>query len=299
MAAKQKIAILGAGGMIGSKLARYLSHRDDLQFLPLTYEQLDVTNKPAMREALRSLNPDWVVYAAAFLGPDQCHKEPLKSYAVNYQGVADLAEILVEMQGPKLIHFSSDFIFDGTQGGYTEQDVGLPVNYYGLHKYFADEAIRLSGVDAYVLRIASVIGAEGPLQRDFLKAILGRVAGGAEKLSVIEEYQISTSTPKFLAWVIGELLTKRPAFGLYNSVASGVTSWRALAIAALDELGIKIPVDPIAASAFPTPAARPPKTWLKTDKLSAAIGKLPDWESVIRAQVRDLKDAYLEVAKKK
>jgi dTDP-4-dehydrorhamnose reductase len=295
--ASQTVAVLGAAGFIGSKLVTYLGSNPEVRLVPFTRTDLDLSDRKAIAAMLAAQKPDWVINCVAFLNADRCEKEPQSSYDINFKAAAGLAETMAEYGKAKLIHFSSDFVFDGRSGGYDEKAVPLPISYYGLHKYMADEAITASGIPAYILRIASVIGA-GEGKRDLVKALLGRVADGASRLSVIKEYEISTSTPKFMAWVIEKLLAAPPAPGVYNTVADGITSWYDVARTAFSQLGVDTPFDVIPADAFPMPAKRPPKSWLKTEKLKSAIGPLPSWESAIRDQVEDNRECYLAALKK-
>lgn len=294
--AVQTVAILGAAGLVGGKLMQELGKDAQLRLVPYTLDNFEMTDPKSIQSMLKESQPDWVINSVAFLNADTCEKEPHNSHAVNFQAVKVLADAVAANGKAKLIHFSSDFVFDGKTGGYDEQSHPLPISYYGLHKYMADEAVRLSGAKAYVLRIASVIGA-GEGKRDLIKALLGRVASGADKLSVIEEYKVSTATPLFISQVIAQFIAKQPEFGLYNTVAEGQTTWFDIAKTVFNELGLNIPFEPIPASAFPMPAARPPKSWLKVDKLKGVM-PVPNWETIIREQTRDIRESYLSVLKK-
>jgi dTDP-4-dehydrorhamnose reductase len=287
----QKILILGAGGMIASRLAHYLGAERACEVIPLTRADLDILDHAKTKIMLDKLRPNWVINGVAFLNVDRCEREPAASYAVNYQAAADLAEMM-KGRTVKLIQFSTDFVFDGTVGGYDENAVTAPLSVYAQHKHMADEFILQSGIPAYILRIASVIGA-GAGTRDFIKALLARVAAGDKKISVNAEYEISLSTPRFIAWVIAAFIKKQPAFGIYNCVAGGKTSWHDIASVAFGELGIDIDIVPVPASTYPLVAPRPQKSWLLTDKLEAVLGVVPDWEDVLREQVEDLRGVYL------
>jgi dTDP-4-dehydrorhamnose reductase len=267
---------------------------DAATLVPLTRADADVTDAAALRQKLKDLKPDWVINGVGFLGPDKCEAEPQPSYDINFTAVRDLGHIVAGL-GANLIHFSTDYVFDGQQGGYDEEALARPISVYGLHKYLADEALLAPGIPAYIFRVASLIGA-GEGRQDIVKALLARVAGGADKLGVVSDMEISTASALFLAHVLRRFIENPPPYGLYNVVGEGQTTWHAIIRAAFDELGVKVTLDPISASAFPRPAPRPMKSWLRTGKLQGVMD-VPDWETIIRAQIAAERDMYLGILK--
>ncbi len=294
--AKQTIAILGGGGLLAGRLKHYLGTRRDLELVLLSHAEADVTSVDSLRAAFARVKPDWVINCSAFLNADRCEKEPQNSYAVNYGGARNTAEALQDFPGARLIHFSTDYVFDGKEGGYTEESVPRPLSYYGLHKYLADEFLLSTQAPAYILRVASVMGT-GSDKPDLIQALLGRVATGASKLEVIEDMKISLSTPRFIGAVVAKMIEARPAYGLYNTVTEGQTTWLGAAREAFVALGVNIPFEPINSSKFQRIAPRPQNSWLKTDKL-ATLMHVPSWQEVLREQMAELKESYCAVLKK-
>jgi dTDP-4-dehydrorhamnose reductase len=292
----QRVVILGAGGLLGSRLMHYLADQPGVELIPLTHAQADVTKADELKALMEDLKPHWVINATAFLNPDNCEKDPDKSYAVNYQGALNAAEA-TGMAGGILIQFSTDYVFDGKTGGYAEEDETHPLSNYGMHKHMVDEVLIRLQAPAYIFRIASLIGA-GEGKNDIVKALLGRLAGGAKKLEVVNDMEISISTPQFIAQVISAFIKEPPRFGEYHVVAQGKTTWFDACRAAFMELDIDVPFVPITADAFPRLAARPMKSWLKTDKLASVIGSVPLWQDVLADQVYDLRDEYLPIVKR-
>ena len=201
---QEKIAILGANGILGERLRHYLGQQKNLEIIALTRADADVTDKDAVAALLRQLKPGWVINCTAFLNTDRCEAEPEASYQVNYLAAVRLGEIIAGMKTPRLIQFSTDYVFDGKSGGYSEQSPPNPLSVYGRHKQMADAALLQT--PAYILRIASLVGA-GEGRPDIIKAMLGRVAGGAKKLDVVKELEISTATTKFIAEVITQMIS--------------------------------------------------------------------------------------------
>ncbi|MBI3418941.1 MAG: NAD(P)-dependent oxidoreductase [Proteobacteria bacterium] len=291
----KKIVLFGASGFLGTRFQHYFAARKNWQMAPFTHAQADVTNISRLRAVLDEVKPDAVINATAFLNTDRCEKEPEASYRVNFLGARNLAELCAE-RGACLIQFSTDYVFDGKTGGYAEESIAHPLSYYGLHKYLADEAMLKMKTPGYILRIASLIGA-GADKSDLVKALLGRVARGARKLDVVNDLEISVSTPQFLAGVITGLLEKQAPYGLYHTVGAGQTTWLDAMCVAFEELGVDIPLAPISSNAFPRLGPRPQKSWMKTEKLAGVLGRVPSWQEIIRAQTRDLKESYLAILK--
>lgn len=280
-----RVMLLGACGMLAGVLARRLAETPGITFFPYTAVALDITHAAAVDAALSSVKPDWVINAAAFLPVDACEENPEASHHVNAEAPTMLAALLADRYSDtRLIHFSSDFVFDGKIGGYDEMAPVNPLSIYGKHKAEADETILASGARAYVLRIASLIGA-GEGTRDFIKNLVMRARTGGQKISINAEYEISLSTTSFVADVVARFIEVPPAPGLYHAVASGKTTWHALALRAFERLGISALIEAAPASAYPQLAARPRKSWMKNEKLTAAIGPIPDWRAMLEAQL--------------
>lgn len=295
---KQRIVLLGGGGLLATRLVYFLDDHQNVECIPFTRTQLDITRPDALKRMLDEQQPHWVVNGTAFLGPDKCEQEPETSYAMNYLAVRDLARLMASYKDVRLLHFSTDYVFDGRDGGYSESSPARPLSYYGLHKLLADEAILSSGIKAYIFRVASIVGA-GPGKQDIIKALLARVASGATSLQVVQDMQISTVTTRFLAETFLAFIKAKPECGLYHVVGQGQTTWLDIIRTAFDVLGVSVPLEPISASAFPRPAPRPMKSWLRTDKLEKVLGAVPSWEDLIRAQVDVQKEDYLDHVKKK
>jgi len=298
----KKIMVLGCNGMLGMVVVTHLRQIPGLVVHAVSRKDCDVTNQAAFRSLLEAAEPDWIINCTAFLTADRCEQEPEQSYLVNYLAVKNMVAVLQSLKPIPFIHISTDFVFDGKIGGYDEAALARPLSYYGLHKYMADTAILHAGLPAYVLRVASLIGA-GPGKRDLIKALLARIAatpeGETPQLAVVDEYKISATTTDFVANTIGVFIDQQPDYGLYNTVTAGVTSWFAIARVALDALGVGATITPILASAFPVPAPRPMQSWLKTDKLATLLNGLPDWESAIRQQMAGLSTVYHAVLQDK
>jgi dTDP-4-dehydrorhamnose reductase len=296
---QKKIVLLGANGLLGSRFQYYLSRHKELSVIGLTRSDVDFTDVAALKKILQGHAPDVVVNCFGFLGPDRCEMEPQQSYLINAVAVKNILNILQQFKKlPIFFHYSTDYVFDGLVGGYDEDALVHPISYYGLHKAMADELVLAADYPAYIMRVASVMGA-GKGKSDIIKALLARVRDGAQSLNVIDDMHISMCTPQFLTKVMASFMEKKPAFGLYNAVASGQTTWFDMTREAFRILKVDVPFAPIPASTFARPAPRPLKSWLTTDKLAEVIGDVPTWQLVLHEQIEECRGEYLSHLEKK
>ena len=277
----KKIALLGAQGLLGTQLCRYLNSSYTLYALSKT--ALDITSSTALKKQLAHLAPDIVINCAAYLGPDRCEENPNSSYAVNYQGVLNLVDAIKQINpNITLTIFSTDFVFDGKKGDYTEKDIPNPLGTYAIHKWASEEALLRSSLENfYIFRIASVLGPESE-RPDFSKAIIKNYKKHG-KLNVINDMSISLSASDFVAQLVYKAFSKNISSGLYHCVATGKTTWFDVAkeILRLSNLGDQI--FPCKHDQYPTVARRPMHANLINEKLSHALGEeIPSWQVLLK-----------------
>jgi dTDP-4-dehydrorhamnose reductase len=161
------VLIVGASGFIGGHLycilkecvgldvvGTFHSHRKDAHFL-----SLDATDKTAFRSVLKNVNPDVILLVAGNKNVKECEVDYEKAYRQNVLPLKNMMEIILEDQMKiKIILFSSDYVFDGTKGSYSDVDVTCPVTNYGKTKLLAEELLLSSGLDGKVIRTSAVIG---------------------------------------------------------------------------------------------------------------------------------------------
>ena len=248
---------------------------------------------------LEEISPRAVVNGAGFLNVDRCEREPRQSYLVNCLGPINLANAIGRMvpaRRPLLLHFSSDFVFDGLKGCYNEDDLGRPLSYYGAHKLAADEFILHCGLrDFYILRMSGLICYLR--QKDnFLKRMIS-LAGERPYLQIVDDLEISMVTVEVLAWYVRQLLARRPPAGLYNAVCAGRTTWHAILCAAFARLGIGREVRAAKIESMPNAALRPRHSDLDTAKIARALElPIPDWQAALAAHIEEHRPHYQALA---
>jgi dTDP-4-dehydrorhamnose reductase len=237
------------------------------QLAPKTYDvisvgkdELDITNEKLVSDFIAEHKPDLVINAAAYTAVDQAEKNVDIAYAVNELGVKYVAHACKKI-GTRVLHISTDFIFDGTSTSPYQTDAKPnPLNVYGASKLAGDIALNEILPEASVIvRTAWVYSANG---NNFVKSML-RLMQEKPQLGIIYD-QVGTPTwAKGLAQWLWIIAGKPKVTGTFHWTDAGVASWYDFAIA-IQELGLEkgllknpIPVLPISTSAYPTPAKRP------------------------------------------
>ena len=223
-----KILLLGASGQLGTELNRQLPLIAEIK--AYTRSELDITDTQAVIETISSFKPNVIVNAAAYTAVDNAEEEKSLAYAINSDAVAVLAQQAAK-QGAWLIHYSTDYIFDGEKTApYTEIDAPNPINVYGASKLAGEEFIAASNCNHFIFRTTWVIGKDG---RNFAKTIL-RLATQRDSLSVIsDQYGVPTSPSLITNVTIDAIraIKQQKAWpsGAYNLAPLGVSTWYEIA----------------------------------------------------------------------
>ena len=196
------VLITGANGLLGQKLCRDFSsshtviatdlHPENFVSFPsLSYESLDSTDRRALEFHLRFYDPAVIINAAAYTDVDACEVHQTKAQAVNVGAVKNLVKVCQERK-IKLVHISTDYIFDGEKGPYSEDDPPNPVSFYGKTKLESENVVRQGGIDFLIVRTNVLYGFGRKVRRNFLLWLLDRLSAG-EKLRIVND-QFSNPT---------------------------------------------------------------------------------------------------------
>jgi dTDP-4-dehydrorhamnose reductase len=283
-----KILLVGKNGQLGFELQTSLPSLGDVR--AIGRQDCDLSDEVAIRRLVRNHRPDVIVNAAAYTAVDQAQSEPVLAQAINTRAPAVLAEEAQQL-GALLVHFSTDYIFDGHKDGiYTETDTPNPQNVYGQTKWAGELAVQVGCPHHLILRTSWVVGVHGS---NFAKTIL-RLAMERESLSIVADQFGAPTSAAFLARVTAKLIQRAVEsesgdflYGIYHVVPRGMTTWYDYACYVIEQArraGHPIRVLPsaihsITTAEYPTPAKRPANTRLDTNKLRRTLGiELPDWQ---------------------
>lgn len=283
------ILLTGAGGQLGRAILALATDRGT-RVRGLTRRSLDITDRSAVLEAVRTLRPSAVVNAAAYTAVDRAESDRETAFAVNRDGASHFADACSTADIP-LIHISSDYVFDGTKPiPYTENDPPAPISIYGESKLAGEEAVRGRCRHHVILRTSWLYSTHG---HNFLRTIL-RLANEQDRLRVVaDQFGCPTAAGDLAGAVltISARLLEMPhderLHGTFHSAGAGVTSWHGFA-ARIVALGLpadvrKPAVDEIATADYPRPARRPANSALDCGRLTRAYGiTLRHWEVALR-----------------
>lgn len=262
----QKILLLGKNGMLGKALSKELSGSFDLK--SFAKNELDITDFAAVDKICDELKPDFVVNATAYTAVDHAETEQDLALKINSEAVGNLAKIC-EKLGAKLIHFSTDYVFDGeNENGFLEDDEPNPVNFYGESKLAGERRILESGCDFAIVRTSWLFG-NG---ENFVVKMLELSRKNAE-IKVVSDQIGSPTFAKDLAQTTQEILDSN-ANGIFHATNSGATSWANFARKIFEIKNLPIKIIDIPSAEFPTPAQRPKISILRNSKLP----EMRSWE---------------------
>lgn len=303
---RTKILLTGKTGQVGRELARLLERLGEVT--ALDRQQLDLAKPEEIRQVVRGVRPDLIVNAAAYTAVDRAESEEAAAQAINAVAPGVLAEEAKRL-GALLVHYSTDYVFDGTKGRpYEENDPTNPLSAYGRTKLEGERAIQRADPAYLIFRTAWVYAREG---RNFLLTIL-RLASEKEELRIVRDQtgaptwsgEIGAATVKVLEQI------RKPAAnirrwpeirGIYHMTAAGETNWYVFAKLILELAASQSRPEawlaaamrgrplmarriiPIATEEYPTPARRPRYSVLSNKRLNREFGViLPDWETQLR-----------------
>ena len=279
--AQRRVLVTGAGGQVGRDLMALRS--PGLELIGLDRAALDVTRADDVVAALGCARADLVVNLAAYTAVDKAEDEPDAAFAVNRDGVANLARAC-KLRGAAMINVSTDYVFDGTKpGAWREDDPVAPLGVYGKSKAEGESALRDALPHHAIVRASWVFGAHG---RNFVRTMLGRI-GKSDELRVVDDQRSCPTAVADLARAIVSIaapLLDNPArlAGTYHYCNAGVTTWFGFAeaiFARARDKGLKPPrLVPIKASQYPARAKRPANSELDCAKIVKAFGvSRPPW----------------------
>ena len=286
-----RILLLGKNGQVGWELQRTLMPLGEI--VSTDYPEIDLANPDSIRNLIRELRPQVIVNAAAYTAVDKAESEPELAFAVNGTAAGILAEEALAC-GAALIHYSSDYVFDGEKGSpYTEKDTPNPINTYGKSKLVGERAIQQVGSAYIILRTSWVYS----LRRDnFVTRVLAW-ARQKEILTIVDDQIGSPTWARLLAEVTALLINLgkedireyfNEYYGIYHLACKGSPSrleW-AKCIIEFDphkEAQRVQQILPANSNDFPTPALRPANSSLESGYFSQTFGiHFSDWKLALR-----------------
>ena len=268
-----KVLITGKNGQLGHELQQ--TAPQGVEVFAFDSSELNIADQTSVQKVIAHIKPNLVINAAAYTAVDKAENDEQVAYAVNAKGPEYLALACKEI-GARLIHVSTDFVFDATKNTpYDTSDQTNPLGVYGASKLAGEQAITNNHADnSVIIRTSWVYSSHG---NNFVKTML-RLMAEKPQLGVVSDQIGSPTWAKGLAkacWAFAQNTNT----GIYHYSDLGVASWYDFAVA-IQELGIEkgllekpIPINPIKATAYPTPAKRPAYSVMNTDDTYELLGE--------------------------
>lgn len=279
-----KVLLLGSSGKMGTALRNvfgpdhYVVCRNSSNFNASDIEQV--------RSEIEKHTPDIVLNTVAFLGIDQCEKEPQKAFQLNALYPKYLAELSREKDF-LLVHFSSDAVFnDVKQNYYVESDVPNPINQYGRSKYEGDCFVQTIAEKYYLIRISILFG-DTTKNSQFVEKMLWKINEGTSELKIADDIILSPTYSEDVAREIKRLVGTSSPYGLYHVVNEGRASLYEFMKEIIDNLKLDVTVHKASHRDFPALGIKNTCTPLASEKTSS----LRPWKQAVKAYCENLAGA--------
>jgi dTDP-4-dehydrorhamnose reductase len=277
-----RVAIFGSRGQLGVELAKEFAVRG-YTVAAFSRGEVDITDAAAVERAISAHDAGLVINAAAYNQVDVAEREPLAAYEVNALAVRNLAVACLQ-SGVKLVHFSTDYVFDGMAGRpYREEDETRPLGAYAVSKLAGELYARAYLDNALIIRTSGVYGPAGldTARGNFVELML-RLGANGQPIRVVEDHVASPTFAPALAARTADLIASG-ADGIFHLGGGAPISWYDWALKIFAEAGLTPPIKPTNEREFRTAARRPKFSALSNAKAEAmGITPMPSMDDAIR-----------------
>lgn len=287
-----KVFVAGGLGQLGQTLAE--TAPGSLDFASGALPDVDIVDSGALQALFLAEQPDFVINAAAYTAVDKAESEPDVARLVNVDGAQNVAHA-ARKAGGRVVHISTDFVFDGSQDRpYRPDDSPAPLSIYGQTKLDGETAVRdATDGDGIIIRTAWLYSRFG---HNFVKTML-RLMGERDELSVVADQRGTPTWARSLGETIWAAIAADLPGGLYHWTDGGEASWHEFAEAIYMEarrsgrLTRDVTINPISTAAYPTPAPRPAYSVLDCSATAAALGlKQRHWTLGLRQMLAEMEN---------
>jgi len=282
-----RVLITGSNGFIGQELVNQLLARGDMELIAVSrgenrvkhrnnfiYRSADVCNEDALESVIAEYKPDTVIHTVAMANVDQCEAHPAECNLINVTPVQHLTR-MAERFGFHLIYLSTDFVFDGLNGPYKEEDEARPLNHYGASKYEAEQIIQQSGSLWSIVRTILVYGAPRDRNRSNLILWVKKSLENKQEIQVVTDHFRMPTLVDDLARACLTIASKKTR-GIYHISSDELFSVYEIAQKVADFWNLdKSLLKPVQSADLSSQVARPSYTGFKIDKARKDLGFSP------------------------
>ena len=281
---KRRIIIAGSNGMLGQRLIEFYNKLNDIELISTSveeksdfddvdYVQADISNRNEIKKVVYDFCPDFIINAAAYTNVDKSESERELAWKINVKGVEYLSET-ARVLDSHLIHISTDYIFDGKNGPYTENDTPNPLGYYARTKLASENTLKISGCKNTILRTNVLYGTAKFSRPDFVKWVVESLRANKE-IRIVDDQINNPTFIDDLVQGINKIVELRKE-GIYNIGGNEFLNRYefTLMIAEYFKLDKNL-VKKIKTEELNQPARRPLKSGLITIKAQSELGYKP------------------------
>jgi dTDP-4-dehydrorhamnose reductase len=281
------VALLGANGQLGTDLQHALAA---FKVTGFAHADLDVCDHERVRATIGQLRPDVIINTTAFHKVDVCEDEPESSFGVNATAVYNLARLARDLRST-LVHFSSDYVFDGrAHSPYSEDALPNPINVYGVSKLAGEHLMRSFCPRHFVIRTTGLYGVAGASGKggNFVETMI-RLGKSGNPVRVVNDQVMTPTATADLATAVARLLERdgQVPYGLYHVTSAGQCSWYEFAKTIFELGGLRVDLSPITTAESGAKATRPAFSVLDHGRwLHAGFEELRPWRAALTDYLR-------------
>jgi len=283
---QKNILVTGANGQLGMEFKALSAVAPQFHFTFVSKEILPIDDFVAVSDFFRSRTFDICINCAAYTAVDKAETEREVALQINATAVGNLAAIC-KQYNTRFFHFSTDYVFNG-QGSlpYLETDRTDPVNYYGATKLLGELAAIQNNEEAFIIRTSWVYSSFG---KNFVKTMLRLMAERSSIGVVNDQWGCPTYAADLAKAVLQIIQQQSPLPGIYHYCNEGIINWYEFANTIATFINSNCDVQPIASSAYPTPAIRPAYSVLNTKKIQHQFQlAIPAWKESLRVCLNEI-----------
>ena len=281
-----KVLVTGSNGLLGQKLTSLISSQEGVELIATgrgedrfngegyTYHSLDITDQQNVDEVIAKVKPDVIINGAAMTNVDECEQNQAACWKMNVDSVAYIIAA-AEKNGCFLLHVSTDFIFDGSEGPLLETAEPAPVNYYGESKLEAERLVQNSQLDWAIARTVLVYGITKNMSRSNIILWVKDSLENQKHIKVVDDQWRTPTLAEDLAQGCF-LIAKHKAKGIFNISGEDFLSPYEMAMKTVEYFDLDGSyIEKADSTIFSQPAKRPPKTGFIIDKAKKELGYQP------------------------
>ena len=272
-----KVLVTGANGQLGQCIKKQAANFSELELHYFSSVNLDITDAEKVNEAFKEGNYDWCINCAAYTNVEKAESEKEKSFSVNAEGAKNIAKACADY-GVKLIHISTDYVFDGEKdSAYVEEDQVNPINVYGASKLRGEEYIQQNLAEYFILRTSWLYSEFG---HNFFNTMLRKANEENCLLKITTEQKGTPTNANDLAFAALQIISEqKTAYGVYHFSNEGEATWFDFAKSIFTNANKLEDVELIASNEYKTIAKRPNNSILAKEKIKKSLGvNIPTWQ---------------------